>query len=150
MCEFSSASFTLPSLSNSLIIGCTGAGKTNLCLDICLNRNKVFDTPVDKVLYLIQNNQPAFDRIRKLDKEIFFVDSIENLEAELTENKANHTLVCYDDFLLSSLTNYSTYILDVIIRRSHHEKLSVLFNTQLLFPSTKFRGIVLNCHNFIF
>lgn len=143
------ATFTLPCYSNCLIIGATSSGKTTLCMDIILNRNKIYDKRVDKVIYLYQNYQSIFDKVK--DENVIFVSTIEEFEQELENSaKADHRLCFFDDFVTNAVTKYSAYILEIFIRRSHHERLSVFFNTQLLYPSPKFRSVTLNSHFYIF
>lgn len=145
------ASLTLSSYSNTLLVGSTGAGKSSLCMDICLNRDKVYDKKVEKVVYLINDHQAMFENARQRDKNIIFTTTIEEFESEIKENQGTrHYLCVFDDFVCDAIKGYSTYVLEFMLRRSHHQKYSVLFNTQLLYPSNSFRRVTLNCHYYIF
>lgn len=153
MAFFGPTLLRLPVCSNTLLIASTGGGKSSLCIQICLNRNKIFDAKIDKVVYLIKDNQAIFDKVRHIDKNIIFVTSIEEFEEQLlplTTENASGILVCFDDFIIDAMKEYSTYVLDFMIRRSHHQKYTVLFNTQLLYPSQAFRRVTLNVHQYIF
>lgn len=155
MAFYGPANLRLPICSNTLLIAATSGGKSTLCIQICLNRNKIFDEKIEKVVYLIQDNQDIFDRARKIDESIHFVTTIEDFEEQIKPDESLNTsgkgiLVCFDDFIINAMKEYSTYVLDFMIRRSHHQKYTVLFNTQLLYPSQAFRRVTLNVHHYIF
>lgn len=142
-------SFKIETGCNLMIIGPSNSGKSFLCCKIVLERDKLFQTPPDRVIYFFQDHQAIFDDIKEQDNSVIFVNTIEDFENELqSEEQFSNTLVIFDDFLIKSLYEEVKYIINFFLRRSHHLNVSTIFQSQLLFPRN-LKSLALNSSYFI-
>ncbi len=133
----------LKSGSSMQIVGPSQSGKTFLALKIAQDRNLVYDKPHNNVVFVFNNYQETFDIVKEKDKTIIFTDDFDELEKLLSKN--TYTLVIIDDFLLSLQSDLNQYITDFFIRRTHHEKLSLIVLQQTLYFRNS-RIMSLNTH----
>ncbi len=133
----------LKSGSSMQIVGPSQSGKTFLALQIAQQRNLVYDTPHTSVVFVYNNYQEAFESVKNKESNIIFTSDFDELENQLSKNK--YTLVIIDDFLLSLQSDLNQYITDFFIRRTHHEKLSLIVLQQTLYFRNS-RIMSLNTH----
>lgn len=126
------------------IIGMSRAGKSQLALQIALNREKVYDKKQERCVYLYNQYQDAFDDIKQLDDSIIFTNDIDKLEEYIAENRGG-LLIILDDFLLQMQTSLNDYISNFFVHRTHHENLSVILLQQVLYAKNA-RVLNLNAH----
>lgn len=123
----------LEPFANLWISGSTGTGKTFLCCQLVLQRNRIFKQPTDGCVYFYQHWQPCFDQIKEQDPEVEFVSTVAELE-ESIKRPHLHYLLVVDDFLSKSLYEEKRYITEFFLNKTHHYACSTLFQSQLLFP----------------
>lgn len=131
------------------IVAPSRSGKTKLALDIVINRNKVYDNPTDKCVYMYKQWQPAFEEAKSLDNSIIFSNDFEELETLIKSNLfKNNLLVIFDDFMLQFESSKNSYIKEFFVHRAHHENISVILLQQVLY-SRNSRVLNLNAHYLI-
>lgn len=115
------------------LVGNSGSGKTTLALDIALNREKVYDTHFDKCIYYYKYNQTkCFSEVNKRDEEILFLDDQEEIDLELKDSDTS--LLILDDLLVEPTAKNNRYIESLFLGASHHSQITVVFQSQLLYP----------------
>lgn len=125
------------------IVGMSRSGKSNLALQIALNRETVYDKKQDICVYLYNQYQQAFDEVKEKDSSIVFTNSIEELEELIS--KGSSVLCIFDDFLLQMQSSLNDYISKFFVHRTHHENLSVIVLQQVLHAKNA-RILNLNAH----
>ncbi len=123
----------LQSNTTTLLIGPSRAGKTNLALKIALDRKSVFRDPPERVVYFYKQYQHVFKATEKKDKNITFLGSKEQVD-DILQNNVISTLFIIDDFVSEASQKENAYITEFFLNRSHHENLTILFLSQLLYP----------------
>ncbi len=141
--------FRFKEFSNTIIYGQSSSGKSTICCDLALQRNKLYETPVDLCIFFYQSYQSIFDDLRAKDSSIIFVDQIEHLENVLQSTKYSHGLIIFDDFMLNSIYENTRYMIDWYLRRSHHQRASLIFQFHVVYPKG-LRALTVNNHNYIF
>lgn len=124
----------LQSNTTTILAGASRSGKSTLALKIALERKNVFRDPPERVIYFYKQFQNIFMQAKKKDAAIKFLGSKAELDLALENNNDVSTLLIIDDFLTEASTKENTYITEYFINRSHHEKLTILFLSQLIFP----------------
>lgn len=133
--------------SSILLFGNSGSGKSRLSIDVALSRDKVFRSEHQKCIIFCRYIQPMFLEAQQADPTIVIVTSRESLEAELEENMSS--LIIFDDFLSSTLySNDNVFVSKFFYERCHHQNLSIIFQSQVLFSknSVSWRE---NCSHFV-
>lgn len=125
--------FRLLPFNNHMIIGTVNSGKTYLCSELALQRDKLFTLKTDGCIYFYQQYQPIFDQLKEKDPEIKFVSDIDEFESLLAVPHM-HIVIFFDDYLVRSLYEQQKYIVNFFLNRTHHSACSVIFQSQLLFP----------------
>lgn len=132
---------------NSYVIGPTSCGKTFLCCQIVLNRQRLFKKKVDGVIYCYKHYQSCFDDLKAHYDEIQFTDSVEELK-ELVLVPHSHYLVLFDDHIVTSLHEGQRFITEWFLVSNHHHKCSTIFQSQVLFPKN-LKCLALNSAHFV-
>lgn len=122
-----------------LLAGGTGCGKTQFTKRLVENRDVMFDTPFQRVVWHYTEWQPAYKELRD-HCGVEFVEGVPSLQ-DFPPNKPP-TLLIIDD-CMDQLKNPD--ILKFYIKGAHHRSLSVFFLSQCLFPKG-LREISLNSH----
>lgn len=125
------------------IVGMSRSGKSNLALEIALNRHKVYDKKQELCIYLYNNYQSVFDKIKERDDTIIFTNSIDVLEEYISRGVG--LLIIFDDFMLQMQSSLNEYISSFFIQRAHHENLSLILLQQVLYAKNA-RILNLNAH----
>ena len=134
--------------SNTLMVGMTGSGKTQLMIRILKNFDRLFynlNKSKIKVLWCYGqwNSLIGLDIYEKVS--IKYIEGLPN-ENILLSNKPD--IVIIDDLL--NEMNKDKGFENIFIKKSHHMNISVLFLVQNLFYQAKsMRTISLNCHYII-
>lgn len=123
----------LQSNTTTIFAAPSRSGKTNLAIKIALERKNVFRDPPERVVYFYKQYQSIFKAAEKKDKTITFLGSKELVDDEL-QNNVISTLLIIDDYISEASQKENTYITEYFLNRSHHENLTILFLSQLLFP----------------
>lgn len=126
------------------ITGMSRSGKSQLALQIALNREKVYDRKQEKCIYLYNQYQKAFDEAKEKDDSIVFTNDIEELE-EFISQATGGLLIILDDFLLQMQSSLNDYISQFFVHRTHHEDLSIILLQQVLYAKNA-RVLNLNAH----
>lgn len=135
--------------SNTIIYGQSSTGKSTICCELALQRQRLYKTPIDLCIFFYQSYQLMFDEVKAKDSSIKFVDTIEDLESILKSNKYSHALIFFDDFMLNSVYDNTRYMTDWYLRRSHHQRASLIFQFHVVYPKG-LRTLTVNNHNYIF
>lgn len=123
----------------SLLIGPSNSGKTTLIYDI-LQTDDIFDTKFHCITYYYSEYQPLFDEMKKSVKSISFV---EGLPEKIEKHEDKFCLLILDD-LVAAASN-SEIILDLFLKKAHHQKKCCYLLTQnAYYPGKYFRNLSLN------
>ena len=147
--EYLHSSYPFPGLrmpSCSFIAGASNSGKTTLVHRLLRYKDDMFTEKVSKIMYCMSMDQPLFSEMKRDIPSLVFkrgIPSQEDLE-HFTDGH-QHTIMVLDD-LLSEIVN-NVDIQNLVIRISHHLKITVLILSQNLFPrGLCSRTISLNSH----
>ena len=114
--------FTIPHPATATICGSTGSGKTHLTLELIRRRREIFSEPLEKVVYICCDFQPAFYKLQAVDSDVRFTQNIKELET-LT----GPCLVIVDDFQDSlAKGELNELITKVYLKYSHHRNYSIV------------------------
>lgn len=106
------------------LVGNSGAGKTYLASQIILNRNKISDLKIEKVVYLYVYWEALFDDLLSKDPSIKFVKTFKELDDEITGDISS--LVYIDDMMVQlESNNGSTYLTQWFTVKSSHLNASI-------------------------
>jgi hypothetical protein len=109
------------------IIGNSGAGKTNLVVNIIKNRNKILDSKIQKVVVLYVYWEPIFELLKKSVPGIIFVTSFDELDNTITGNEPS--LIFLDDMTIEfDSRKGSTYVTEWFVRKSRHLNASIIIS----------------------
>lgn len=123
----------LQSKTTTILSGPSRAGKSNLAIKIALERKSVFRDPPERVVYFYKQYQKIFKSAETKDKKITFLGSKEQVD-DILHNNVISTLLIIDDYVTEASHKENTYITEYFLNRSHHENLTILFLSQLLYP----------------
>ena len=104
--------------------GATMSGKTFFCLDLVKRRREVINTPINKVMYVYCDYQPAFHELATADPNVTFTNSIQDLN-NLT---CSPCLIVVDDQmdLISNNKEVGNIISNWFIKKAHHSQTSII------------------------
>ena len=144
--DFKHCQFKHP--SNSLIVGMTGSGKTQLMLRIIKNFDKIFNGINKKEINVLWCYGQWHELIGiQLKKEIN-INYHEGIPNDEILNNHKPDMIIIDD-LLNEMNSRKDFE-NIFIKKSHHLNISVFFLIQNLFYNSKsMRTISLNCHYII-
>jgi len=128
------------------IVGMSRSGKSNLAIQIALNREKVYNKKQDLCIYVYNQYQTIFDDVKQKDSSIVFTNDIDTLEDYIS--KSDSLLIIFDDFMLQMQSTLNEYISSFFVHRTHHENLSVILLQQVLYAKNA-RVLNLNAHYLI-
>jgi hypothetical protein len=118
--------------ANFFICGQTQSGKSYLTRRILQNARELFDSASTKIIYCYGEYQKEFEELSPCVEMIEgFPDDI----GSLTRGHENSLILL--DFLMSQSSSDQRAV-DLFTRGSHHMGVSVLYQTQNLFPPGKF------------
>jgi DNA mismatch repair ATPase MutS len=124
-----------------LIAGPTSSGKSSFVKQIILNKNKIINKEIDKIYYIYGCDQPLYDTFRD---QVIFTKDLNIINQEFN----NKTLIILDD-LQEEITNHITELKNLIIKRSHHQNISVIIILQNIFSNSNFtKTIRINISNY--
>lgn len=140
--------FPFLSPSSFSISGTTGSGKTSFLKKLLENKELMFTSPPNKILYCYGVWQDLFNEMESAIPNLYFNEGIPSSELinEFTDYK--HNVIVLDDLMTECLKNDEIELL--FTRGAHHKKLSVIYLNQNMFCQGKHaRTIALNCHYMI-
>ena len=124
-----------------LIVGPTSSGKSTWTKDLILNKEKLINTPITDIYYIYGQEQDSYNDLK--DKVTFSKD-ISLVEQKFNEN----SLIILDD-LQEELTKHIEKLKSLFIKRSHHERISVIIILQNIFSNSSFtKTIRINISNY--
>jgi hypothetical protein len=115
--------------SNISILGCSSSGKSTLLLRILKNKDRLFSTPPNKVIYIYSIWQELYEQMNREVSNITFINHIPSEDEILsyTEN-VDHTIICIDDMMREVL---STQVMsDMSTKLCHHCKITCIITSQ--------------------
>ena len=141
--------FPFPECTSIAVSGSTMSGKTYWTFRLLREKETMFTSPPEKVLYCYGLYQPLFET---MEKELTFVTFHQGLPSEDTLKELaspNHcNLVILDD-LMADVTS-SSEMENLFVKGVHHLHLSVLYINQNLYCKGKHsRTINLNTHIYV-
>ena len=133
--------------STFTIAGATKSGKTTFVFRLLKNKDVMFSSPVEKVLYCYGAEQELFNEMKNQIPNITFHKGLpDNLES--FSRGYNHCAIVLDNLMDSVVKDVEMQRL--FTQGAHHLKLSVLFLTHNCFQQGKCaRTIALNTHYLI-
>ena len=133
--------FTLIHPFRLLIVGPTSSGKTTWTKNLILNKEKLIDRPITDIYYIYGQEQDTYNELK--DKIIFSKDI-----SLIEQNFGPNTLIILDD-LQEELTKHIDKLKNLFIKRSHHERISVIIILQNIFSNSNFtKTIRINISNY--
>ncbi|KAK3931294.1 Twinkle protein, mitochondrial [Frankliniella fusca] len=125
----------------ALVVGGTGSGKTFFMNRLIENRNEMFNTTIDHIIFYYSEWQPLYDTL-KSNHWVDFREELPLLDDHLAGQGPK--LIVIDD-MMHEIKCHHKEILKFFIKGSHHRNLSIFFLNQCLFPDG-LRQISLNTH----
>jgi len=141
-----------------LLVGASGAGKSQFLLRAIQQRQQCFEVPPNRVLFCshsgsaLDNSDASGagalvkEKNARGNKLVEFIDDVPGDEAILEP----YTLLVFDD-LLSDVkgASYVEKLLPYYLRKAHHEKLYCFVTVQTLFPRIKFFSTISENANYL-
>jgi len=124
-------SFQIKHPCAGIISGPSGSGKTFLIAKMLKKRREIFDTPIDKVIYIYSHFQDIFHELQANDPGIIFTSNIEDMQ-----NLATTPCLIICDDVMDSMKRGSRaqeLITRFFVQSSHHLSCSVFLVLQNLF-----------------
>jgi len=88
--------------------------------------------PQKKVVYFYKTYEKIFDDVKLRDESIVFCNTKEQVESELAGDEGK-LLIC-DDFMAQASSTENKYITEFFTDRCHHQNITLIFLSQLLYP----------------
>lgn len=143
---------TIPCYSATALLGPSGNGKSRVCVDMIKARNRIYSKTFDKTIILTPGHDELYDEIKfDEDPSIFFVESISEVKALLSDED-QHKLLVLDDVYLSGNKEEKEFIYQLTARFCHHGHVSLLLTNQVVFDTQDaiWRKILRNIQQFVF
>ena len=122
------------------LVGSSGSGKTNFCLQIIKNAQRILDEPPSKILIIYKEFQPIYLEFNNhIPTKIYNEDEID-LEKETENNKENLLMIC-DDLYFSARINE---VADHFLIKARHRNTSWIVLTQSIFNNSALKNISRN------
>lgn len=122
------------------IAGPSQSGKTQFCVQLLNNRDRMFDTAFEKVYWILGDPNAAPKNLN------IPVEYIIGMPDEFTNETGRPCLYILDDSMFESQTKS---VANLFTRSCHHQNISVIFITQNLFQQGKYaRDMSLNSNYF--
>ena len=122
------------------LVGSSGSGKTNFCLQIIKNAQRILDEPPSKILIIYKEFQPIYLEFNNhIPTKIYNEDEID-LEKETENNKENLLMIC-DDLYFSAKINE---VADHFLIKARHRNTSWIILTQSIFNHPALKNISRN------
>ena len=122
------------------LVGSSGSGKTNFCLQIIKNALRILDEPPSKILIIYKEFQPIYLEFNNhIPTKIYNEDEID-LEKETENNKENLLMIC-DDLYFSAKINE---VADHFLIKARHRNTSWIVLTQSIFNHSALKNISRN------
>ena len=116
-----------------LLVGSSGAGKTQFIKNVIKNKIDLFEIPPSKILFC--SHSKSEDLSKDLGNSVEFIESVPNDSYTFEP----YSLVIFDDLLSDSdAENICGKLWSYFCRRCHHEKLYVFVTVQNLFYSSNY------------
>ncbi|KAK3931286.1 NAD/NADP-dependent betaine aldehyde dehydrogenase [Frankliniella fusca] len=125
----------------ALVVGGTGSGKTFFMNRLIENRNEMFSTTFEHIIFYYSEWQPLYDTL-KSQHGVEFRQELPLLDDHPAGQSPK--LIVMDD-MMHEIKSHHKEILKFFIKGSHHRNLSIFFLSQCLFPDG-LRQISLNTH----
>jgi hypothetical protein len=113
-----------------ILTGKSQSGKTTFLLNLLKNSKSIINHRIERIIYLYSSDQPGFHDKDVKNLGIIFTRDLDDFEKYLVPN----SILIFDDlFLTLKEKKYNDILVDMAIRRSHHERISCIFLTQVFF-----------------
>ena len=133
---------------NTLVVGMTGSGKTQLVIRILKNFEKIFYNMNKRIINILWCYGQIHSLINFKFRNEVLIKYIHGLPNEDLLKKFKPDIVIIDD--LMNEMNKDKAFENIFIKKSHHSNISTFFLVQNLFYNSKsMRTISLNCHYMI-
>ena len=122
------------------LVGSSGSGKTNFCLQIINNSSRLFDTPPSKIVLIYKEFQSIYTQfIKFIPTQLYHEDEVD-LE-ELTKSNKERLLVICDDLYYSKKLDE---VAEQFLIKGRHRNTSWLVLTQSIFNQPALKNISRN------
>ena len=138
----------VPTPVSWILSGATMSGKSRFIFKLLLNKNHIFDKPIDKVYYCHSIDQQLYHEMREKIDNIVFYQGLPNMD-EMTEwSKEGSVLIVFDD-LQEEITS-SKEASDLMLQGVHHLGLSSIMVLQNLYTKNRYsRNLALNSQVYV-
>lgn len=113
--------------STLTIFGASKSGKTNLVIQMIKNLAKVYDKPINKIVFLYSIWQSAYEDIKS---DVVFVTDADDIDAHI--DKDYNSLVVFDDQILNIQKN-NKQLESFYVQKAHHLNCAVVFLCQNIY-----------------
>lgn len=131
---------------NFFINGPSRSGKSSFCMKLIAHRHEMFLDPPKEVFYFYSSWNKTLENIT--DPDVHLMKGLPTREQlQKIYEKPNHKLICIDDLLFK--ITHNSIIHELFFIKGHHEHVSILFITQLLF-NQHLKTLSQNTHYYVF
>jgi hypothetical protein len=122
------------------LVGSSGSGKTNFCLQIISNSSRLFDTPPSKIVLIYKEFQNIYNQFDKfIPTQLYHEDEVD-LE-EITRSNKERLLVICDDLYYSKKLDE---VAEQFLIKGRHRNTSWIVLTQSIFNRPALKNISRN------
>ena len=110
------------------LVGSSGSGKTNFCLQIIKNVQRLFDQAPSKIIIIYKEFQPIYLEFNNfIPTRIYNEDEID-IEKETEDNKENLLMICDDLYFSAKINEVADHFL---IKACHRNTSWIVLNQSL-------------------
>ncbi|CAG7726464.1 unnamed protein product [Allacma fusca] len=133
-------SCSIPTPATCLICGPSMSGKTQMVLDMIRQRRKIFDPPLERVVYVYSDFQADFFTLQQHDSQVIFTNKLEEID-KLASSNCLLVIDDYQDELVKG--KFNELITRYFTKHAHHRAITVILILQSVY-APGFRQINLN------
>lgn len=113
------------------ILSKSSGGKSTILRSICVNRNKIFKTPITRVIFVYDGPQQQFADFAAKNPDVEFYREL----PEISEDSVDSILVILDDYMNKSSQENNKLLNNIVTRHTHHLfKGATIISLQTFFP----------------
>lgn len=135
--------------SRLIIVGPSQSGKTNLCYKIIKNKLSLFESPINKVIYLYKKWQPMYDKILEMDPSVLFIEGYPTNLNEMYLSDVNQQKMVICDDMDIDVCSSPKYLEDFTVNSHHYNYVILLCSHAIYLPSKFSRTIQMSATGFI-
>jgi hypothetical protein len=118
--------------------GSSFTGKTNLIMNLIINKHRLISQPIDNIIVCYGSWQPIYEQLAKQVPAETKLEFREGLNFDIPSDSLNGTrptLILIDDLYMDAFSSRS--VLEAVTKDLHHSATSMIIISQSIFPKTK-------------